>query len=84
MIRIDRQETQVKVTLDNGPLGSNFPFTWECGNVYYAALLTRHFSNNLNQMIQSVREEEYNKGYKDGRAKRAKRSWFSPLLRLGM
>lgn len=33
-------------------------------------------------MVQRIRESEYNNGYKDGRAKRAKRTWFSPLLKL--
>ena len=83
MINIDvTNDTKVTVKMEGGPLNTTFWFNHECGNKYYAELLAAHFNKKLGDVIRRVREEEYNKGYKDGRAKRGKISSFFSSLRL--
>jgi len=81
MITISREDTKVKVIIEDGPLGSSYALFWDCRDKYYAELLTRHFDLKLDKLVQTIREYEYRQGYKDGRAKRAKRNYFSTLLK---
>lgn len=83
MITIERDDKICRVKLQDGPLGYIFPFEYTCDNKFYAELLTRHFDKILDERIEAVRKEEYDRGYKDGRAKRGKASWFSCLLKTG-
>lgn len=81
LIQIVRDDTKVSVQIEDGPLGSIYHFTYDCGNRWYAQLLTDHFNKKLSTLIEGIRTDEYNAGYKDGRAKRAKRTWFDCFLR---
>jgi hypothetical protein len=83
MISIIRDDKTVKILLEHGPIESTYHFNFDCGDKHYASLLKNHFDKALRARIENIRQEEYEKGYKDGRAKRAKKSWFSTLLRLG-
>ena len=83
MIEIERNNTYCTVKIEGGPLGVSFPFSFQCGDAYYAELLRQHFDKKLSDRIEQVRKEEYDKGYKDGRAKRGKISWFYSWLKLG-
>lgn len=83
MISIISDDTKVIVLLENGPLDSTYHFLFDCGDKYYASLLRQHLYNRLSTRIEEIRKEEYERGYKDGRSKRAKKSWFSTLLKLG-
>jgi hypothetical protein len=77
---------RLEIKLANGPLGSAYSFINDNakGNPHYAHLLWRHFADKvLDKTVETIRKEEYDRGYKDGRAKRAKKSWFSCWLRVG-
>lgn len=85
MITIERTDnTKVTVKLEDGPLGTTFWFNYQCGNEFYAALLARHFQAKLGDLIERVRKEEYNRGYKDGRSKRKKIDCFYSWLKPGV
>jgi hypothetical protein len=83
MIGIKREGTKVIIPLEYGPLNSIYPFSFDCGNEYYAELLKQHYYKKLTSLIEEVRQEEYNRGYKDGRAKRGKNTWFFSWLQVG-
>lgn len=84
MIQITREDSEVKVNLSNGPLDAVYAFSFTCANKWYAALLTTHFNNRLSSLIEQVRKEEYERGYKDGRQKQTKKTWFYSSLKTGI
>ena len=81
LIQILRDGNKVRVTFKNGPLGYEFYFYYDCQGDVYASLLSEHFKDRLQSIVKQIREEEYNQGYKDGRAKRGKKAWFSWALK---
>jgi hypothetical protein len=83
MIEIVRNGQLVCVKILGGPLNSTYRFDYDCGSEHYAELLTLHFNANLSNLIVKIREEEYTRGFKEGRQKKEKKSWFSCLLKLG-
>ena len=84
MIEIDRagSELRLKLSPKRGILAKwFFTLTWECGNdETYASLLVAEMQKQLGNLVQDIRRKEYEAGYKDGRAKRGKRGWFSCRL----
>jgi hypothetical protein len=81
LIEITRQESKVRIAFRKGPLDTEFYFYYDCGNNWYASLLRDHFDKKLRDTVIEIREEEYQRGYKDGRGKKAKTDWFSCLLK---
>lgn len=81
LIRFERDGSSVNVFIDEGPMGYQFVFKYTCGSDWSADLLKRHYHNKLTKVVESIRKEEYDRGYKDGRAKKAKATWFSCLLK---
>ena len=85
MITIKQDNTTVSIGIDHGlhstgELKQIF-VSFECGSRMYAELLTNQLNNKLHKLIVLVREEEYNKGWKDAKAKRVKSKWFAGALR---
>jgi hypothetical protein len=84
LIEIDRDDKNVKIVFHQGPLESTYGFYFSCGDVHYAQLLRDHFIDKLKNMVREIRQEEYLKGYKHGRWKQAKKTWFSCWLKRGL
>ena len=81
MIRIDRDGTNLRVTLTSDShlmteVGA-FTLTWNTGSVWAASLLVDHFQRQVQSHLHRIREEEYASGWKDAKAKKSpKRTWF--------
>jgi hypothetical protein len=82
MITITSDNTKMKVSIEGGPLNYKYNLFFECNDNCHAYLLTKHFEKKLRDQIETIRKQEYDNGYKDGRAKRGKKTWFSSLLKL--
>lgn len=60
------------------PIDANaFPFGFDCGSEWAACLLASTVRSTIENEIAAIRKSEYERGYRDGRAKRAKESWFA-------
>jgi len=82
MITIERiDKTKVAIKFESGPLNYIFSFTYQCNDDVHAQLLRDDLDGRLRRRIELIRKEEYNKGYKDGRAKRGKVSLFHSWLK---
>jgi len=84
MIKIDRHEKQVRIRIEHGAYYNDAElwFYWNCNSELYAQLLTQQLNRHLDDRVQAIRKEEYEKGWKDAKAHRTKETWFSPLLKL--
>lgn len=76
MITISRDESKVKLKIENGPLNSVYEFTYECGNRWYAELLRLHFTERLDNRIEEIRKIEYERGWNDHKKRNQKADWF--------
>lgn len=72
--RTARAEFTVK--MPNSFRSMTFLFKFHCEDDYSAELLTAHLCKTYTEAIRTVKREAYNLGYRDGRAKRAKRKEF--------
>jgi len=79
ILNVARIGTAVKIEFHSElPIDNNvFPFRFECGTEWAASLLASKLRQSLYEEIRAIRENEYQRGYRDGRAKRAKENWFS-------
>ena len=84
MININKHGTTVKVSIETGLIASSSDVLlyWECGNDVFAELLTNQLRKKLADRIQAIRQEEYEQGWKDAKAKKRKRTWFASVMRL--
>ncbi|HEX5034976.1 MAG TPA: hypothetical protein VFW62_10870 [bacterium] len=82
MIEFSANGQTLQVRVNTGLPTDRPTFTVErnCGAAIEAAALQRILSERLRAMVEEARRESYNEGYKDGRAKRGKRSWFHGRL----
>lgn len=77
MIRFSKDGTKVKVRVDHGlSEDTHLVLNWECGSTLYSELLSSHLQKQLEKIVQQVRQEEYNRGWKDAKAKKAKCDYF--------
>lgn len=76
MITITREESTVKVQIENGPLGSTYSFEYPCNNKWYAELLYRHFQERLENRVEAIRKAEYERGWNDHKKRQQKADWF--------
>jgi hypothetical protein len=53
---------------------------WVCSTDEYAALLADRMRDELNDRVRAIRKKEYEQGWKDAKAHRVKKSWFSSSL----
>jgi hypothetical protein len=78
----DKKSIQVNIDPNTG--GRYKCLTIEChGDPIYASLLYRRLTERFDNMVRGIREEEYLLGYKHGRAKVGKKSWFSTMFQTG-
>jgi len=52
-------------------------FSMETNNELYAALLVKHLKEEQSRLIKKAHRDAYEQGYKDGRGKKAKKTWFA-------
>ena len=78
MIAIKRKDNQVLLEFHSGLRVERpvYPFVWNTSDENNAELLKEHLHKQLYEAIQKARKEAYEKGYKDGRGKRTRESWF--------
>jgi hypothetical protein len=73
----------VFVKVDPQTADRHYPLEINCNDPVYASLLIQRLRKVFGDTVSMIREEEYLKGYKDGRAKRGKKGWFSTLFKQG-
>lgn len=79
MINFKRDDKDAVVTLDLAvPTYDErvFSFKFGCGSEVYAGLLTEAMRKAFGNAVQAARREAYNDGWRDAKAKTAKRDWF--------
>lgn len=78
MLKFWRKENIVYVCVEHGIFWGNEYFELEIhqGKDYQAELLREALNENLNRHITKIKEEYYNQGWKDAKAKTKKRTWF--------
>lgn len=67
----------IKIDLDLPIEQCILDFTWECSTQYAAELLKRHLSAKYLSCIKNAHKKAYLQGYKDGRGKQKKKTYFS-------
>jgi hypothetical protein len=77
MIKFHQHGTQVKVEIDPGINGSTMLLYWQADKEMLAYLLRDKLQTELGDKLRAIREEAYEKGWKDAKAKRAKSTWFA-------
>jgi hypothetical protein len=83
MITIQTNDSAVVTVKVQGqyPVGNwEYPFEFRAREKDYAMLLASNLREHLSRKIREAREEEYLAGWKDAKAKRAKRTWFKGVL----
>ena len=85
MLTIFEEDGDLKIRVENGYPIENFTTTFSCtiSSESHRKLLLHNLNEKLQKRIEGIREGEYKAGYKDGRAKREKRKWFSVQLKPG-
>lgn len=83
MIEIKRSGTQLVISAEIfiGTVGDRtYEATWEAGSEAYAGLIRSEIQRNLERRLERIRREAYAQGWKDAKAKRAKKTLFSGQL----
>lgn len=83
MITFDRKEKQVVLEVSCFiPFWNDrvFSFYWNCEDEVYAGLLAYRFSREFERAVRTAREEAYNDGWKDAKAKRIRKTWWGGVL----
>lgn len=75
MIEYRASDANVKIVVDSG-IGK-FTFIHECGQDYLASLMRDQYERHMQSEIKKIREQSYNQGWKDAKAKVAKERLFS-------
>jgi hypothetical protein len=70
----ESKEVAVKVTTS---VGWHITARFNCDSVLYAILLRKELDEKLNRELNRIREEAYQKGWRDAKAKKVKETWFS-------
>lgn len=77
MIEFKREGTKVVITVESGVMNYEFSFNHECNHDHFAVLMRDAYNKHMNEELRKVREQAYNKGWKDAKAKVKKETWFS-------
>ena len=79
MIRFTAKGKQLRVGIDSdyGGLGACW---WECENDTVSRVMRDHYTDRLFNLVQAIREEAYEEGYRNGRSKKRKKKYFSGHL----
>lgn len=73
----------VKITVNPSVANTVFNLYIDCNDVVYASLLRQRLYKQFSSLVENIRKEEYTLGYKHGRARVGKKSWFSTLFETG-
>lgn len=73
---LDKETVKVVVEAKGLKTDSRYPhFSYNAGNELNAELLAKYLEETTTKIIQEIREDAYNEGYKLGRGKKKKWSW---------
>lgn len=76
MIDVVREGTKVKVAIDPSMFdGKSMCLYWDCTYDWYASLLVQKINATMSARLRSIREEAYEAGWKDAKAKKSKADW---------
>ena len=78
--RVVRDGAAVQILVSVRPWEAKFlrlPFSHQCGNDVVADCVRERVNGLLDSMMKRAREDAYNQGYRDGRAKVGKLNTFS-------
>lgn len=83
MIHFLKSGKQVKAQIKykSGEVDTNLLWYWECGSEVLAESLSKQLEDMMRRTVQKAREEEYEEGYKAGRGKKEKKTWFKQTLK---
>ena len=83
MINFSRHNDKVKacVQYKSGDIDTNLFFYWDCKDAVTAEALSKQLQQFQWDSVEKALRESYEVGYKDGRGKKVKRSWFSPIIK---
>lgn len=79
--RLSINQEKVIVAVDPNINNQHWSLDIQCGTIH-AELLRRRLQEELNRICSGMRQEAYLDGYKDGRAKRGKKTWFSGQFKI--
>lgn len=74
---IDGKDLLVRIESELPPKENVYLLRWNTADACYANLLGDHLRSKLNNKLRAIREEAYEQGWKDAKAKRKKKDWFS-------
>jgi hypothetical protein len=77
MIKFQVHGTQIKVEINPGINGSAMLLYWETNSSMLVHLLRDKLHDELNKKLTEMRREAYESGWRDAKAKSAKKTWFS-------
>lgn len=69
-------EVYVKINTGLSIERSIIPFNFDCCSQYSAELLLRHLRFELDKSLEKIRENAYNRGWKDAKSKQKKLTTF--------
>lgn len=76
-IKRDRKEVRLDIEIDVPHYDNRILyFRWDAGNEMFAGLLAAEMDTQIRDRIQEIRRLEYERGFKEGRGKQKKKSWF--------
>ena len=76
LVTRDDLDVMLVVTADYPISQFTFSFRFTCYHEWEAKLLQDHVAETLGSQLQAIRRAAYKEGYKDGRAKRKKKTVF--------
>jgi hypothetical protein len=82
MISFMRSGTQVKASVEykSGDISTALNFHWECGSEVTAESLSNQLQEMKDKTIAREVQAAYEAGYKAGRQRKTKRTWFHSFL----
>ncbi len=79
MIKFDRKDNTIYCYVSVAIPGTQtwtYHFSWTSNDVPNAQLLCNALDDALTEKLKQIREDAYNKGWKDAKAKLRKSDWF--------
>jgi hypothetical protein len=76
MIKFKVNEGHLRVEIETNIDNKYIFLDWKTGDGLYSELLRRQLNNNMNKNLERIREEAYEQGWKDAKAKVKKKDWF--------
>lgn len=74
MIDFQQSGADVRINIESGV--GKFVFTHNCVHGYLAGLMRDQYERHMRSVLENVRKDAYNQGWKDAKAKTKKATWF--------